>query len=97
MIVLPGANLGHDTVIKEHCFIGSQAVVLGAVVLEPYCCIGANATILDGVTIARECVIGAGVVMTESTKEREVYKVNPPVCLPLTSDKMANILFRRSE
>jgi len=94
VFVMAGALLGHNSVIGDHCFISGRAVVLGDVVIEPYCVIGGNSTILDSVKIARECIIGAGTVITENTKEREIYKVNPPILFPLSSDKMANILFR---
>jgi sugar O-acyltransferase (sialic acid O-acetyltransferase NeuD family) len=95
VMINPGACLGHDVVIKDHCFIASRTVILGAATVEPYCVLGANSTILDGVTVARECVIGAGAVIHENTKERGVYRVNPPALLPLPSDKLENILFRR--
>jgi sugar O-acyltransferase (sialic acid O-acetyltransferase NeuD family) len=95
VMIMVGAFLGHNSVIKDHCFIASRAVILGAVTVEPYCCLGANSTILDGVTVARECVIGAGAVIHENTKEKGVYRVNPPTLLPLPSDKLENILFAR--
>jgi len=95
VFVMAGAFLGHDSAIKDHCFIAARAVVLGAVTVEPYCSLGANSTILDGVTVARECVIGAGAVIHENTKERGVYRSNPPTLLPLTSDRLGHVLFRR--
>ena len=95
VIVLPGAFLGHDTFIKDHCFIAARAVLLGGVTVEPYSCIGANATILDGVTVARACVIGAGAVIHENTQEKGVYRVNPPTLLPLPSDRLEKLLFAR--
>jgi sugar O-acyltransferase (sialic acid O-acetyltransferase NeuD family) len=95
VMVLPGAFLGHDSVIKDHCFIAARAVLLGAVTVEPFSCIGANATILDGVTVARAGVIGAGSVIQENTQEKGVYKTNPPTLLPLPSDRLENILFAR--
>jgi sugar O-acyltransferase (sialic acid O-acetyltransferase NeuD family) len=95
VMVMAGVFLGHDSVIKDHCFIASRAVLLGAVTVEPYCCVGANATILDGVTIARQCVIGAGAVIHENTQEEGVYRVNPPTLLPLSSTRLENILFAR--
>ena len=95
VFVLPGALLGHYAVIKDHCFIGSRAVILGAATIEPYCSLGANATILDTVTVARECVIGAGAVIHENTKEKGVYRATPPTLLPLPSDRLANVLFKR--
>jgi sugar O-acyltransferase (sialic acid O-acetyltransferase NeuD family) len=94
VMIMAGAFLGHDTVIKDHCFIAARALILGAVTVESFCCIGANSTILDGVTIASGCVIGAGAVIHENTKEKGVYRVNPPNLLPLSSDKLENILFR---
>jgi len=94
VMIMSGAFLAHYSVIKDHCFIAARAVLLGAVTLEPYCIIGANSTILGTVTVARECVIGAGSVINENTQEKEVYKVNPPVLLPLSSNKLENILFK---
>lgn len=94
VLVMTGALVGHYSVIKDHCFIASRATLLGGVTVEPYCVIGANATILDAVTVARDCVIGAGAVIHENTLEKGIYKVNPPSLLPLSSDKMRNILFK---
>jgi len=96
VILMPGATIGHDTVIKDHCFIGNRAVVMGVVTIEPFCFIGPNATIMEAVTIAAECLIGGGVVIQENTKEKEVYKAPAPTRLPLPSDKLAKIVFRRS-
>jgi serine acetyltransferase len=63
--------------------------------VEPYSIIGANATILERVIVAPESFVGAGAVIHENTQEKSVYRVNPPALLPLSSDKMANILFTR--
>jgi len=83
--------VSHNAVIKDHCSIVHHAVVLGNVIVEPYCIIGANATIRDHVTIARECMIGAGALILEDTIEKGVYKGNPAVLLPITSDKLKSI------
>jgi sugar O-acyltransferase (sialic acid O-acetyltransferase NeuD family) len=96
VIIMPGALIGHDAVIKEHTFIGVRAVVMSVVTIEPYCFIGPNATILEALTVARECLIGGGVVIQESTKEKQVYKAAAPTLLPLPSDKLAKIIFRKS-
>jgi sugar O-acyltransferase (sialic acid O-acetyltransferase NeuD family) len=95
VITMAGVFLGHDSVIHDHCFIASRTTLLGAVTVGPYCCLGANSTILDGVTVARECVIGAGTVIHENTQEKGVYKANPPMLLPLPSDKLRHVLYRR--
>lgn len=85
------ALVSHNALIKDHCSIVHHAVVLGNVIVEPYCIIGANATIRDHVTIASECVIGAGALILEDTVEKGVYKGNPAVLLPITSDKLKSI------
>jgi len=94
VMVMSGAFLGSECVIKDHCYIAGRATVLGQNTIESYCFIGANSTVLEGVTVASECVIGAGGVIHADTKEKGVYRVNPPSLLPLPSDKLGNILFR---
>jgi sugar O-acyltransferase (sialic acid O-acetyltransferase NeuD family) len=91
--VTVGVNtlVSHNAVIKDHCSIIHHAVVLGNVTVEPYCIIGANATIRDHVTIAKGCMIGAGALILENTVEKGVYKGNPAVLLPITSDELRNI------
>lgn len=95
VMTMAGTFLGHDSVIQDHCFIASRAVLLGAVTIESYSCIGANATILDGVTVATASVVGAGTVIHENTQARGVYRASPPNLLPLSSDRLENILFAR--
>jgi sugar O-acyltransferase (sialic acid O-acetyltransferase NeuD family) len=95
VIVMAGAFIGHYTVIKDHCFIGSRAVIMGAVSMEPFCVIGPNATVLEDLTLGRECLIGGGAVIQGNTKEKEVYRANPATLLPLTSDKLEKIIFRK--
>ena len=68
VIMWGGSFVGHESVIKDHCFVASHAVISGLVTIEPNCFIGVNATIRDEITIARECVLGAGVVVMKSTK-----------------------------
>lgn len=91
--VFLGVNslVSHNAVVKDHCTIVHHASVLGNTIVEPYCFIGANATIRNNVTIARECVIGAGALILEDTVEKGVYKGNPAVQLPITSDKLRNL------
>lgn len=86
-----GSHVGHESVIKDHCFVSSQVVISGMVTIEPNCFIGVNATIRDQVTIARECVIGAGALITVDTKEREVYGGAKAERLPMTSDRLPSV------
>jgi sugar O-acyltransferase (sialic acid O-acetyltransferase NeuD family) len=86
-----GNQIGHNSVIKDHCLLASQVVVSGNVIIEPNCFLGVNATIRDGVTIARECVIGAGAVILKDTKEREVYVGAKAQLLPMPSNRIVRL------
>jgi sugar O-acyltransferase (sialic acid O-acetyltransferase NeuD family) len=86
-----GSFVGHESVVMDHCFVASHAIIAGAVTIEPNCFIGVNATIRDQITIARECVIGAGAVIMKSTREREVLIAQPPRLLALSSDRLPRI------
>ena len=85
-----GNQVGHNTVIKDHCFVASQVVVSGNVTIEPNCFLGVNATIRDGVTVARECVIGAGALVLKDTAVRQVH-VGQPQLLPVPSDRIVRM------
>ena len=91
VIMWGGSFVGHESVIKDHCFVASHVVISGAVTIEPNCFIGVNATIRDEITIARECVIGAGAVIMKSTKEREVLIGPPARLLAFSSDRLPRI------
>ena len=91
-VIISGSSIGHHSIIKDHCFIASNTVILGGVTIEPYCFLGGNTTIRDGVTIARECIIGAGVSINKSTQERGVYVSKPPELLPKSSDELSRWL-----
>jgi len=73
VIMWSGNHVGHDSIIQDHCFIASHAVISGNVTIGPYCFVGVNATFRDGVKVAPECVIGAGALILKDTKPREVY------------------------
>ncbi len=68
-----GNHIGHDAIIKDHCFISSHVVISGHVTVEPYCFIGVNATLRNNITIAPACVIGAGALILHDTEEEGVY------------------------
>jgi sugar O-acyltransferase (sialic acid O-acetyltransferase NeuD family) len=91
VLMWSGNQVGHNTVIKDHCFVASQVVVSGNVTIEPNCFLGVNATIRDGVTIARECVIGAGAVVLHDTKERQVYVGPKAQLLPMPSNRILRL------
>jgi sugar O-acyltransferase (sialic acid O-acetyltransferase NeuD family) len=95
VFVFSSASIGIGSVIKDHAYIAVRALLLGENTVEPYAMVGANSTVLEGVTVARECVIGAGVVIHEDTQEKGVYRAVPPTLLPLSSDRLSRVLFRK--
>jgi carbonic anhydrase/acetyltransferase-like protein (isoleucine patch superfamily) len=68
-----GNHVGHDSVIEDHCFISSHAVIAGNVTIGAYCFIGVNATFRDKIKVAPDCIIGAGALILRDTKTGEVY------------------------
>jgi sugar O-acyltransferase (sialic acid O-acetyltransferase NeuD family) len=91
VIMWSGSQVGHNSVIGDHCLVASQAVVSGNVTIEANCFLGVNATIRDGVTVARECVIGAGALILKDTREREVYAGAEARLLPMPSNRIVRI------
>lgn len=91
VILWSGSHIGHDSVVGDHCFVSSRAVVSGYVTVGDNCFLGSNATIRDGITIARECVIGTGAVVTRDTKERGVYAAPQAILLPATADRLPKL------
>ena len=72
-VILNGANVNHDAVVEDHCFIGTGATIGGEARVGAFSFVGLNATIRNEVTIAPRCVIGAGAVIKRDTREGEVY------------------------
>ena len=91
IIMWSGNQVGHNSVIKDHCFVASQVVISGNVTIEPNCFLGVNATIRDGITVARECVIGAGALISKNTKEREVYAGSQAQLLRMPSNRLLHL------
>jgi len=74
VILWSGNHIGHDSTIKDHCFITSHVVVAGWTEIGEYTFIGTNATIVDKIKVAERCIIGAGALITRDTKPGELYK-----------------------
>lgn len=91
VVMWSACHVGHETIIKDHCFLSAHSVVSGNVVIEPNCFLGVNCTIRNAVTLGRACVIGAGVVITKDTKERGVYAAPRVEPLALTSDRLPGL------
>lgn len=68
-----GNHIGHHSVIKDHTFIASHAVVSGGVEIGEQCFIGVNATLRDHIKVGDKCVIGAGALLLTDTEPEGVY------------------------
>jgi sugar O-acyltransferase (sialic acid O-acetyltransferase NeuD family) len=92
VVMWSGNHIGHDSVIEDHCFLTSHAVVAGNVTIKQRCFIGINATIKNGVTIAPECLIGAGAVILKDTQEQGVYAVKSTEAARIKSSQLRGTL-----
>lgn len=68
-----GNHIGHHSIIKDHCFIASHAVISGGVEIGEQCFIGVNATLRDHIKIGEKCVIGAGALLLTDAAADGVY------------------------
>lgn len=73
VILWSGNNIGHHSIIKDHCFIACQAVLSGGVEIGERCFIGANATLRDHIKVGEKCVIGAGALLLADAEPESVY------------------------
>lgn len=68
-----GNHIGHHSVIKDHTFIASHAVISGGVEIGEQCFIGVNATLRDHIKVGDRCVIGAGALLLSDAEPEGVY------------------------
>lgn len=81
-ILWSGNHIGHRTVVRDHVFMASHAVVSGYCDIGEHSFIGVNATLNDHVTIAADNVIGAGALVTRDTQPGRVYVGSPARAVP---------------
>lgn len=68
-----GNHIGHHSIIKDHTFIASHAVISGGVEVGEQCFIGVNATLRDHINVGNRCVVGAGALLLTDTEPDGVY------------------------
>jgi sugar O-acyltransferase (sialic acid O-acetyltransferase NeuD family) len=74
-VLWSGCQILHDSVIEDHCFIGSQAVIGGYANIGRSTFVGLNATIRDHIKIAPGSVIGAGATIMNDTVDGAVHSM----------------------
>jgi sugar O-acyltransferase (sialic acid O-acetyltransferase NeuD family) len=90
-VILMSCGVAHDSVVGDHCFIATGAVIAGEVTVGPYCFVGVGATIRDGIAVAPRCVIGAGAVIKDDTEEGGVYSARAADRLPIKSWELRDL------
>lgn len=73
VVLWSGNHIGHHSVIKDHTFIASHAVISGGVEIGEQCFIGVNATLRDHIRVGDKCVIGAGALLLVNAEADGVY------------------------
>jgi sugar O-acyltransferase (sialic acid O-acetyltransferase NeuD family) len=73
VIMWSGNHVGHHSIIEDHCFIASHAVISGSVRIGEGSFIGVNATIRDNIVIGKRNVLGAGTIILYSTPDEAVF------------------------
>lgn len=84
-------NVGHDSIIHDHCYLATRSVMCGGVEIGESCFVGANATIRDHVKVGEHCVIGAGAVILSDCDPGGIYRVEATPRLRLSSRALSRI------
>jgi sugar O-acyltransferase (sialic acid O-acetyltransferase NeuD family) len=81
-VLWSGNHIGHRTVVRDHVFMASHAVVSGFCDIGQGSFIGVNATFNDRVKVAPDNLIGSGALVTRDTEPGCVYVGSPARALP---------------
>lgn len=71
-----GNHIGHNTIIKDNCFISSHCVISGFCEIGENSFLGVNCTIENNVKIAKDNFIGAGSLIQKDTIEKGLYQTS---------------------
>lgn len=74
VVLWSGNHIGHHSVVRDNCFIASQAVISGFCDIGRNTFIGVNATLANNVTIGEDNWIGIGVTIVHDTAANSLFK-----------------------
>ena len=74
VVLWSGNHIGHQTIVRDHCFVSSHVVISGYCEVGEYCFLGVNSCVANNVKIASNCLIGMGAVINRDTEEGRVYR-----------------------
>ena len=86
-----GNHIGHHSMIGDHCFVASHAVISGGVTIGESCFIGVNATLRDHISVGERCVIGAGALLLTDVAPDGVYMGTATERSRVASDRLRKI------
>ena len=72
-VVWGNVTLAHHSVVGDHAWIASGAVVSGKARVGDQCFIGVNATIVNAVTLGEQVIVGGGALITRDAKPSTVH------------------------
>jgi sugar O-acyltransferase (sialic acid O-acetyltransferase NeuD family) len=86
-----GNHIGHHSIINDHTFISSHAVISGGVQIGEQCFVGVNATLRDHITIGERCVIGAGALLLTDAPAEGIYAGVTASRSPVPSSRLRRV------
>jgi sugar O-acyltransferase (sialic acid O-acetyltransferase NeuD family) len=86
-----GNHIGHHSLIHDHCFVASHAVISGGVEIGESCFIGVNATLRDHIKVGNRCIIGAGALLLAGAEPEGVYMGEATERSRIPSTRLRNI------
>jgi sugar O-acyltransferase (sialic acid O-acetyltransferase NeuD family) len=81
-ILWSGNHVGHRSVVRDHVFVASHAVISGYCEIGESSFVGVNSTFNDHVKVAPDNVIGSGALVTQDTEPGRIYVGAPARALP---------------
>lgn len=84
-LIMVGATIGHNSILKKFSHVASQAVVGAYVTLGEGSHVGLNATVREYLSIGNFSTLGMGAVLTKNINEHEVWVGNPAKFLRKTN------------
>jgi len=86
-----GNHIGHNTIIKDNCFITSHCVISGFCEVGENSFLGVNCTIEDNTKIEKDNFIGAGTLIQKNTNEKEFYQLKQTELSKVNTHKLFRI------
>jgi len=86
-----GNHIGHNSIIKDNCFISSHCVISGFCEVGENSFLGVNCTVEDNTKIAKDNFIGAGTLIQKDTNEKDFYQLKQTELSKVNTHKLFRI------